>query len=1107
MTTSELNVVAEVFAQVLGTGPLGPDAHFFLLGGDSMLAVSAAGLLSQRTGRDVLIRTLFERPTVGALAAHLEAGSAPAASRPSARPLSVLERGVWAQAQLMEGLPAYHIGFAFRLSGRLDISALRSAADALVARHEALRTRYLGTEAVALPARAADFAVVTGEVTGESWRPVAEAWTKEPFDLGAGSLLRVRVLREGPNRAVLVVVTHHLACDGWSLDIVLRDLAAAYGQALSNESPALGQAVPYSAYAAEEREILASPEVAADLAYWAARLPIAGEAVTLPMSLSPAPRRTGAGGRHEFMLSPERTAALRALSADCGGTVFMAMFAALAVVLRRYGADDRLLIGVPHANRADERFQGAVGLFINLLGVPAPPISDTTTFRELMGRTRDAVLDAADHHRVPLDHVHRELRHDRVKLPAIRVVCSQESKAVLNGMPGLIVEPLGALDRGAAEYDLAYAVLDNGSRVGAALEYALDRMSPADAERMAGHVRTFIENVIDSADRPVMGVRLLPASERSMIETWAEGPPPAEHSGLDLCGIVRGHAQTRPDAVAVWATDGYLTYGELDKRTDLLARTLREHGAGPGSVVAVLLPRSVELVVALFAVLKAGAAYVPLDPSYPPGRIAMMLADCGASIMLTAGRCVPDGFDGHVIGPDQLPVDPKAPAPGGPALDDIAYTIYTSGSTGRPKGAMVSHRSLLNYVLWFNEEFGIAGDDRVLASSTPSFDAFGIELYPPLAAGGTVVMAPQGAELAPAKLLALAAEQRVTVLATVPTALRLWVSLAEFGRCRDVRQVVCGGEQLDGRVVRQMFERLAVPLRNVYGPTEATIDVSHHTCYPAAEVLDGPIPIGRPLAGTRLYVRASDNDLAPIGVSGDLYIGGVPLALGYLHRPRETAAAFLPDPLGPPGARMYATGDRAVWLADGELLFLGRDDNQAKLRGFRIELDEIGFALRSAAGVTDAVAIIREERLVGYVCVKDPDDSTTGRVLAAARETLPRHMVPTRLVLLEELPKLPNGKLDVNVLSTLAEHTMVKEREASGVTHLLAQIFREVLGEDVGPDDNLFEVGGDSISAIRIAARAVERNLDISGADVMELETIRALAARLDGQPTGSAVT
>jgi amino acid adenylation domain-containing protein len=1087
--------VRAVFADVLGIAVPPEDGHFFRLGGDSLLAASLAEELATRTGRSLDLRTVFDRPTVAEIAREL---STSALTLPHAEPslpvaaereLTAAEKGVWFQSRMAGTLAAYNVGFAYRVAGSIDVERLRAAAGIVAARHEAVSTVYVGdNEPRAVHRPGMSPIVETSDVSPEGWAQAAREAVRTPFAIGEGPLLRILVLREQA-ATVLVLVAHHLICDGVSLRVLLADLAQAY------ETGDVSARPPFSAYAHRQAEWSAGDGLARTDAV-AERLTGAHGEVVLPNSH----RRTTrdfTGGRYDFSMTPALQKALREVGADAGASLFATVFAGFAALLRRYGTAGDFVIGMPHARRDDPAFRTAVGLFVHVLGVRLPDAADNG-FSAWVRTVRDAVLAAAADSAVAFEEVTIRMRQLSGNLPAIRVVCTQQQSVLLPALTGMAVTDLGPLDRGAAEYDLVFSIVEHADGTfGGAFEYADGVMSSGDAQRMAGHLVRLLEAATTDPKQPLREISVVDEQEAAWLirsgTGSTEGPPETVHEAI------LGAAARTPHAAAVADESGSLTYDQLRRRSAALAAALHSRGVRPGDRVALVLPRCTDLAVAMLGVLRVGAAYVPVDPAYPADRIATILADCGArAVVAYAGAatasvpCIDPSDVRDGAEPPAVAIHP----------DDPAYVIYTSGSTGRPKGAVITHRALANYTRWFVDEFGVTGDDRFLAATTPTFDAFGIEVFPALFAGGRIVMAPSGFDVDPGGLVELAARAEITVLATVPALLRLWVEQPGLAACRQVRHVFCGGEALSADLVERVAAALAVPVTNLYGPTEATIDVTYRTCHPGDELLSAAIPIGRPLRGTRLSVRLPDGGLAPIGVPGQLYAAGVPVSLGYVGRSSETAERFGPEPGGPPGARAYATGDAVAWLENGDLWFLGREDGQIKLNGYRIELEEITAVARACPGVAAAATAVvpgrdggRGQLVLAIVPAGEYDAAgLSERILAAARAALPRQMVPPRVAILDRLPSLPNGKLDVQALATPGR-AAAPDDPGDALEIWLRGVFREVLAaEDVGLDDSFFAWGGDSISAIQVAARAAAEGLEISVADVLALETVRNLA-------------
>ena len=702
-------------------------------------------------------------------------------------------------------------------------------------------------------------------------------------------------------------------------------------------------------------------------------------------------------------------------------------------------------------------------MFVNT-ALPRVDTSSDPTFGQLAGQVAGATLEALEHAAVPLQHVVEELasRRDPAVTPLYQIG--------FNHLPGV---PLNSC-YGTARDELALELSGLQGRV----EYRTSLFDTASARAIAVRYLRVLDAVTDRPDLRVSRVPLLDPAERAVLLGFGTAGDPAELTGMTVPELILAQAARTPDEIAVRACGASLSYRDLVERAWSLAGRLRGQGIGPERLAALVLPRSPELVVAILAVLVAGGGYLPLDPTWPAERLAFMLADSGATVLLTSAGHRPAlaGTSAAVL--DIAGADLSGAAGGtrvlsaGPA--NVAYVIYTSGSTGRPKGSAIEHRSLANYVRWFIRQFGLGPADRVLASTSPSFDAFGIELFPALAAGGTVVVAPGSAGLDPDALLGLAATEDVTMIATV---LRMLVDSPALARCTAVRQVVVGGEQLSGKLAADLAGRLAVPLHNLYGPTEATIDVAAHTCLPADRYADA-VPIGGPLANARLYLLDQRGELVPVGAVGHLHAGGVPVGRGYPGRPGLTAERFVPDPFGPPGSRLYKTGDLARWTADGTLAFIGRVDSQIKIRGLRIEPAEIEAVLREQPGVRDAAVLAREEtpgdrRLVAYVLTAPEAD--TGAMRTALRRSLPEYMVPAAIVPVPSFPLTSHGKLDVAGLPPPDYAAAGGGRYFAPRTaceRLIATVWADVLGVDrVGAGDDFFDLGGHSLLAARIAVR------------------------------------
>ncbi|MCW6009376.1 amino acid adenylation domain-containing protein, partial [Micromonospora sp. CPCC 205371] len=1035
--------LAGIWAEVLGVARVGSADDFFELGGHSLLATQVISRIRTVFGVEVPLAALFDRPTIAGLAALVD-GAAPTgtppvtpADRGRPLPLSFAQQRLWFLDQLEPESTEYGLALPIRWTGRLDVAALGRALAGLVARHEVLRTRLVaGPDGTAqqvidppgpFPLHVVDVSGAADPVAAA--RPLVQRAVAAPFDLAGGAPIRASLLRLAGDEHVLVVSVHHIAFDEWSDGILRRELAALYDGA---ELPPLP--VQYADFAAWQREWLSGPVLAGQLAYW--RRQLSGlTPLELPADRPRPPVRSSAGASLRFAVPAGTAAALRSLARDSGATMFMTSLAAFSVVLGRYCDTSDVAVGSPVANRNRAETEGLIGLFLNML-VLRTDLSGDPTFGELVGRVQRTALDAFAHQDVPFEQLVEDLvtERDRSRTPLFQVMFNYAPADRDDAGPASTQPATDLLDAALqVKYDLALTVAERGDGLGGELQYSTMLFAPETAGRIVGSLLSTLEAVAADPTVPISRIPLLsPAEHHRLLREWNDTA--AELPDVDgVADLILARAAQCPDAVAVVCAGRSLTYQALIERSGELAGQLRAAGVGPEVVVGLRLERGIDLVVAMLAVWRAGGAYLPLDPSYPAERLDFMLADSGASVVLGPGD----------------PVLPGRAAPSRAAgRAGLAYVIYTSGSTGRPKGVMIEHGSLLNYVRWFVRRYAVDGGDRILVSTSPSFDAFGIEIFPGLVAGGTLVVVPTGTAVA-----GVLAEQAVSLWPTVPAVL---ASVVEHGgvapeRMASLRRVVCGGEALPWPVVTAVSGRWGAEVHNVYGPTEATIDVSAFSCGDRAG--SGVVPIGAPIANIRLLVLAPDLTPVPIGVAGELYAGGAGVGRGYLRRPVATAERFVADPFAADGTRLYRTGDRVRWNADGQLEFLGRADDQVKVRGFRVEPGEIEAALTAHPGVGGVVVVVAGERLLAYLVPADATASIppADELLDHLRGRLPEFMVPSAFVELSAIPVTVNGKVDKAALPAPPGPVNEYVAPVGEVEELLAGIWAEVLGvERVG---------------------------------------------------------
>ncbi|MFJ7209111.1 amino acid adenylation domain-containing protein [Streptomyces sp. NPDC098789] len=1141
--------LCRVFAEVLGTErEPGIDESFFDLGGHSLLAMRLVAAVRGELGAEVGVRDVFEAPTV-ALLAELIAGSGPAttlaplvrAERPEVLPLSFAQRRLRFLNTMEGDTSAYAMPVVLRLAEAVDAVALQAALDDVVERHETLRTVFpeSGGEPcqVVLPAAAGLVpleVVVTDE--GGARERIAEL-SARPFDLSSELPLRAALFVLGEREHVLVVVLHHIAGDGLSMGPLTRDVTDAYRARVRGEVPGWSPLpVQYADFALWQHRVLGDPQTPGtvlneQLAFWSDELAGLPEEIALPVDRSRPVRPSHRARVHTGFTDRGVHARLAAHARGERATVFHAVHAALAVLLTRNGAGVDVPIGTPTAGRGHRELDGLIGFFVNTL-VLRTDTRGNPTHTELLGRAREVNLAALSHQDLPFERVVEALNPGRAphRHPLFQTVLT------FNSVTGTAEEQGGGesdvASEGAVKFDLSFTVTEHHDAEGAAggltvtIEYAADLFEPATIARLAEQFQRILRAAAEHPDTRLQDIDLLGATGRTELAALATGavhPLPA----LALPELFAAQVARTPDATAVVCESGSLSYAQLDTATDRLARHLTALGAGPEHRVALLMRRSAALVTSTLAVVRAGGAYVPLSESWPDERVALVLADTGAELLLVdaATRDLPVVRARAAAGVRVVDVSaplPDAPARPVPAVqpDRLAYVMYTSGSTGTPKGVAVTHADVAALATdrWW-QRFG--HHERVLFHSPQAFDAATYELWVPLLSGGQVVVAPAG-DLDAERIGRLVAEHRITALWLTAGLFRLLAEDAPQSLA-GVREVMTGGDVVPAAAVRRVLA--AHPgLRVVdgYGPTETTVFATRHSIT-AGDPLGATVPIGRPLDNMR--VQALDPTLrqVPPGVPGELFIAGAGLARGYLGRPGLTAERFLPDPFGEPGGRMYRTGDLGRWQYDergeGRLEFLGRTDDQIKLRGFRIEPAEIEAHFTGRGDIAQAAVLLREDnpgdqRLVAYlVPAADPaagsgavPDAAELRAYAAAH--LPAYLVPSAVVLLDTLPLTPNGKLDRRALPAPTTTTAPTRAPRTPREEVLCGLFASTLAVDhVGIDDNFFDLGGHSLLAMRlVAAVRGELGVEVGVRDVFEAPTVALLAELIGDADTAAAV-
>jgi amino acid adenylation domain-containing protein len=1113
--TEEL--LAEIWAQLLDIERVGIHDNFFDRGGHSLLATQVVSRIREAFQVEIPLRRLFEVPTVAGLAESIEAArqAGPNLLAPPILPvprngdlaLSFAQQRLWFFDQLEPGLAAYNIPAAVRLKGPLNLSALEQSLNEIVKRHESLRTTFGKVEGrptqVIAPTLTIKLPVVDLRKLPASEREIevrrlVTAEAQRPFDLCQGPLIRATVLRLGDEEHVGLLTMHHIVSDGWSTGILVREVTTLYvAFCAGGASPLPALPIQYADFAHWQRQWLRGEVLETQIAYWKEQLAGAPALIDLPTD-HPRPAVQTFRGAHQSLVLPKHLLeGFKALSCQQGMTQFMTLLAAFKVLLYRYTGQDDLIVGTPIANRNRLETEGLIGFFVNALALRTD-LSGNPSFRELLRRVREVCLGAYGHQDLPFDRLVEELhvKRDLTRNPLFQVMFVLHNASLRTvELPGLTLSPVEG-DSETAHFDLTLQILDTEQGLTAAFVYNTDLFEAATIARMLGNFQILLEGIVANPEQRLSDLPLLTEAERQQLlvewnDTKTENPQ-------DLCihQLFEAQAERTPDAIAVVFEAEQLTYRELNRRANQLAHHLRALGVGPDVLVAICVERSLEMIIGLLGILKAGGAFVPVDPAYPKERLAFMLKDAQVPVLLTQERFAA-GLPEHKAKVIRLDLGwetfscQSGENPSGSILhENLAYVIYTSGSTGQPKGVLVSHGAIADHCRNAQRYYELDSRDVVLQFASLSFDVSLEEILPTLIVGARLVI--MGTNLwPPAEFHRKISEFGLTVL-NLPTAYwqelaREWAGVPEFVPNIQPRLFIVGGDTMLPEVVR-LWQRTPVKsirLLNAYGPTETTITATAFEIapHPGENTTDQRVPIGRPLANRAIYILDQHGHPVPIGVPGHIYIGGAGMARGYLNRPELTAEKFVPDPFSAaPGARMYKTGDLARYQPDGNIEFLGRVDHQVKIRGFRIELGEIEAALAQHPAVREAVVLAREDapdekRLVAYVVA----DSTADELRRFLKDKLPEYMVPAVVVLLAALPVTPNGKVDRRALPAPdrsrpeLEKAFVAPRDELELQ--LAQIWEEVLGvRPVGVTDNFFELGGHSLLAVRLFA-IIEKRL------------------------------
>jgi amino acid adenylation domain-containing protein/non-ribosomal peptide synthase protein (TIGR01720 family) len=1115
--------VAGIWADVLGLPSVGIHDNFFELGGHSLIATQLASRLREAFHADIPLATLFNAPSVEQLAHAINAiledkqglQSPPLVpgERTHRLPLSFAQQRLWFLDQMEPGSPLFNIPVTLEMKGSLREPVLERCFGEIIRRHESLRTSFPSDDLGPFQAIADDHAhslqVIDLQELADTAREVevqrlVEKEAVSPFDLSRGPLVRLTLLRLGAQDHVLLLTLHHIVCDGWSVGILIREVAALYEAFSRDEAPALpALPIQYADYAVWQQAWLQADALDSQLAYWKDKLAGMPQALELPTDRPIPAVRSNRGAQEILRMPRDLSEAFQAFCRRETVTPFITLLSAFKLLLHRYSGQTDIVVGTDVAHRNHAQTEGLIGFFVNQL-VLRSSLAGDPTFRELLGQVREVALEAYAHQDLPFEELVKAMNPERGlgHAPLIQAKLSYEYDADYElTLPGLVLNSRGR-DTGTSKLYLTLSVRETCQGLLCLCEYSTDLFDQATIARMLGHLRVLLEEVVADPARRLSELPLLSAAEQHQLlvgwnATRVERPADACIHHLFEAQVVRS-----PDAQAVAFGDAQWSYRELNVRANQIAHHLRRLGVGPEVKVGLCLEPSMDFVAGMLGILKAGGAFVPLDPSYPHDRLAFMMRDSAIPVLVTQDAladalpsrgeqlvCL-DGDWPQLAG---LPQDNPPPRAG---AGNLAYVIYTSGSTGTPKGTLLQHQGLCNTALTAVTGHGFGPRSRVLQYAAAGFDASVCEVFSTLLAGACLCLAPRDQLLPDAPLRELLDRQRITAVTLTPSVL---AQLDPTGLPL-LQTIISAGEACTPELARRWSPGRT--LLNAYGPTEVTV---------CATITQGPvspehITIGRPWANVQTFILDASLRPVPIGVPGELYVAGVGLARGYHGRPGLTAEKFLPHPFSDtPGARIYRTGDRARYLADGQIEYLGRLDSQVKLRGFRIELGEIEAALLAHRDVREAVAVVREDastpcRLVAYLVPHPGQPIDTGALRNALKQRLPDYMVPAVLVMLDALPLTPNGKIDRKALPApdgarpaLAGTFAAPRNETE---QRLAEIWSHLLGIDqVGIHDNFFELGGDSIISIQAISRARQVGVHLTPKQLFQHQTIAALAA------------
>ncbi|WP_435183600.1 amino acid adenylation domain-containing protein [Cylindrospermopsis raciborskii G7] len=1136
--------LSQLWMDVLGIDKIGVTEDFFHLGGHSLLATKLVSRIREEFNVALPLRSIFEYSTIARLGDEIDClidvnttktspeDIIPVSNRENL-PLSFSQSRLWFLDLLEKENAAYNISVAFRLEGDLNVDALQESWQNIIQRHEVLRTTFDNVQGSPiqivhdwseLKLTITNLSCLDFQTQQETLRKSIQEVVITPFNLNQLPLLRIHLYQLSADVSVLLLVIHHIIADGWSLGVMVKELSLFYTAICQRNIPSIPPlSIQYGDFANWQREVFQKTQLPIQLAYWKQKLTGANQILELPTDYPRSPIPSYQGSAVNFAINPQTTQEFKKLCESQGTTLFMGLLAVFSILLMRYSGQEDLLIGTPIANRNRKQTEDLIGFFVNTL-VIRNNLSGNPNFINLLSITKEETLQAYAHQDVPFEKIVEEINPQRnlSQHPLFQVMFVWQNAPMSKlELPNLQLSPW-RLEQRLAKFDLTLLMTETEQGIDGTWEYRTDLFAPETINRMIGHFETLLKGIIAEPQKPITHLPVLTSHEKNQLlfqwnQTQFEYPLYQQNKCLHQ--LFELQVEKTPNNVAVVFKNQSLTYFQLNQRANQLAHYLQSRGVRPDVLVGICMERSLEMVIGLLGILKAGGAYVPMDSNYPRERLDFMLVDAGISLLLTQENQVTT-LD--ILPPHQIicldkewqviaQEDTHNPSTN-LVVENLAYLIYTSGSTGQPKGVMISHSAICNHMLWMQKTFSFGEREKVLQKTPFSFDASVWEFYAPLLTGGQLIIAEKDGHKDVSYLLKLLCEQQVTVLQMVPSLLQMFLEYGEIENCHSLTHIFCGGEALPVAMVENLLSKLNVNFHNLYGPTEACIDATFlsFTKENNHYIKQNMLPIGRPIANTQTYVLDAHLQPVPIGVPGELYIGGMGLARGYCQLPQLTRDKFIAHPFSDnPDSRLYKTGDLVRYLPDGNIEFIGRIDHQVKIRGFRIELGEIEAVLTQHPNVLNAVVVISGDSsatnsLIAYCLSTEKQFTSSGVLRDFLKEKLPDYMIPNSFIVLDHLPMTPNGKIDrkllagLNINRNFDAHQHVSPRTL--LEYKLVEIWEEILQvSPISVTENFFDLGGHSLLAIRLIA-AIEQKLkcNLPVVSLFREGTIEKIALLLD---------